>query len=417
LGRSRTEGVVTGLDFTEVTAMIDPASRILYRISGAELQRRWDAVRKQMTDRGIDALIMQNSNDWLGGAAKWFTDLPATNGYPRTVIFYPNEPMTVIEMGPFGASRALDNADTLHRGVAELLHTPSFGSISYTDRDDLDLALHALRKRKLRAIGVITPGVMPHAFMAGLAETLGSVPLVDATPWIDAIKAIKSAEEIGLIRQTAELQDAVFAEVLKEIRPGLRDIDITAIAQRKAQILGSEQGIFLGGSAPLGIRSPFVPRFMQGRTLEKGDHLSLLIEVNGPGGFYTEIARTVVLGKASQELKDGFAAVHQAQDYSLGLMKPGASCREIHAMHNEYMISHGMPAEARLYAHGQGYDMVERPLIRDDETMTIETGMSIVVHPGYVNDEVFALICDNYRIESGGPGDCLHRTPKEIFEL
>jgi Xaa-Pro aminopeptidase len=407
---------VTGLDFTEVTAMINPADRILHRISSAELQRRWDAVRGQMTDRGIDAVIMQNTNDWLGGYVKWFTDLPATNGYPRTVIFYPSEPMTVIEMGPFGASRALDNADTLHRGVAELKHTPSFGSISYTDRDDLDLALDALRKRKPRAIGVITPGFMPHAFMAGL-KTLGSVPLVDATPWIDAIKAIKSPEEIGLIRRTAQLQDAVFAEVLKEIRPGLRDIDITSIAQSKAQMLGSEQGIFLGGSAPVGIRSPFVPRFMQGRTLEKGDHLSLLIEVNGPGGFYAEIARTVVLGKASEELKDGFAAVHRAQDYSLELMKPGASCREIHAMHNEYMKSHGMPPENRLYAHGQGYDMVERPLIRQDDDMKLEAGMCLAVHPGYETQSIFAVICDNYILGPQGSGACIHQTPKMIFEV
>jgi Xaa-Pro aminopeptidase len=123
------------------------------------------------------------------------------------------------------------------------------------------------------------------------------------------------------------LQDDVFAEILREIRPGLRDIDVTSLAQRKGQILGSEQGIFLGGSSPLGIRSPFVPRYMQGRTLEKGDHLSLLIEINGPGGFYTELARTVVLGKATSKLKDAFAAVRAAQDHTLSHMKPGASAK------------------------------------------------------------------------------------------
>jgi hypothetical protein len=40
------------------------------------------------------------------------------------------------------------------------LHSPSFSSISYTARDDLDLAVAALRKRQLRAIGVVTPGAM-----------------------------------------------------------------------------------------------------------------------------------------------------------------------------------------------------------------------------------------------------------------
>jgi Xaa-Pro aminopeptidase len=245
----------------------------------------------------------------------------------------------------------------------------------------------------------------------------GCAKLVDATEFIDGIKAIKSAEEIALIRKTAALQDAVFAKVLDTIKPGLRDIDVTAAAQREGQILGSEQGIFLGGSAPIGQRSPFVPRYMQGRTLKAGDHLSLLIENNGPAGFYTEIARTIVLGKASNELIDGFEMVKEAQAHSLGLMKPGTPCRDIAAAHDAFMTERGLPPELRLYSHGQGYDMVERPLIRVDETMTLETGMNLAVHPGYETPSIFAVICDNYLIEATGASECLHKTPKQIFEI
>jgi Xaa-Pro aminopeptidase len=396
---------------------VDPASRILTRISDAELMRRWGAVRHVMRDRGIDAIVMQNTNDWLGGYVKWFTDLPANNGYPRTVVFHADAPMTVIEMGPSNLRRTFAPDEALHRGVGEMLHTPSFTSIAYTDHDDAQLAIEALRHHPNRTIGLVTPGVLPYAFVSALKDQFAAASFIDVTPDIDAIKAIKSDEEIALIRRTARLQDDVFTEVLKEIRPGLRDIDITSIAQRKGQILGSEQGIFLGGSSPLGIRSPFVPRYMQGRTLEKGDHLSLLIEINGPGGFYTEIARTVVLGKASSELKDAFAAVKAAQDYSLSLMKPGTPVKEIFAKHNAYMTSNAMPAESRLYAHGQGYDMVERPLIRQDDDMTLQQGMCLAVHPGYETPSLFAVICDNYLIEVRGPGDCLHHTAKTLFEI
>ena len=61
-----------------------------------------------------------------------------------------------------------------------------------------------------------------------------------------------------------------------------------------------------------------------------------------------------------------------------------------------------LPPELRLYAHGQGYDLVERPLIRADETMTIEADMNFAVHPGYETPSIFAVICDNYLI---GPTD------------
>jgi Xaa-Pro aminopeptidase len=400
-----------------MSSSVDPTSRILTRISDVELMRRWGAVRRVMQDHRIDAIVMQNTNDWLGGYVKWFTDLPANNGYPRTVVFRADAPMTVVEMGPSNVQRAFARDETLHRGVGEMLHTPSFTSIGYTDRDDVQLVIEALRRHPNRRIGLVTPGALPYAFVSALKEQFAAASFIDVTPDIDAIKAIKSDEEIKLIRRTAHLQDEVFAEVLKEIRPGLRDIDVTSIAQRKGQILGSEQGIFLGGSSPLGIRSPFVPRYMQGRTLEKGDHLSLLIEINGPGGFYTEIARTVVLGKASDELKDAFAAVKAAQDYSLSLMKPGTPVKDIFAKHNAYMTSKAMPAETRLYAHGQGYDMVERPLIRQDDNMTLQEGMCLAVHPGYETPSLFAVICDNYLIETRGPGDCLHQTAKTLFEI
>ena len=400
-----------------MTGMIDPASRILTRISPAELSRRWNAVRQAMKKRGIDAVVMQNTNDWLGGYVKWFTDLPANNGYPRTVVFHADAPMSVVEMGPSNIRRTFAADETVHRGVGEMLHTPSFTSIGYTDRDDALLAIDALRRHSHRAIGLVAPGALPYAFVSALKEAFSAAAFIDVTPDVDAIKAIKSEEEIALIRRTALLQDEVFAEVLKEIRPGLRDIDVTSIAQRKGQLLGSEQGIFLGGSAPVGTRSPFVPRYMQGRTLQKGDHLSLLIEINGPGGFYTEIARTVVLGKASSELKDAFAAVKAAQDYSLSIMKPGTPVRDVFARHNAYMTGKGMPAETRLYAHGQGYDMVERPLIRQDDDMALQEGMCLAVHPGYETASLFAVICDNYMIEATGPGECLHKTEKRLFEI
>lgn len=397
--------------------MTEPHERILTRISDAELERRWSAVRQQMRDRGIDVLVMQSANDWLGGYVKWFTDLPATNGYPRTIVFHADAPMTVIEMGPFGARRVLGGVDALHRGAGELLTAPSFLSVAYTHGYDADLAIDALGHHGVRTIGFVGKGAMPHALVARIETALAGSAFVDATDWLDRIKAVKSPEEIGLIRRCAALQDAVFAELLRIIRPGLRDIDVTALAEQVGLRLGGEQGIFLGGSSPVGVRSPFVPRFMQGRQLREGDHLSLLIEINGPGGFYTEIARTMVLGKASSELLDGFEAVREAQSHSLALLKPGTRASDVAAAHDTYMTGRGLPPELRLYAHGQGYDMVERPLIRADETMILESGMCLAVHPGYETASIFAVICDNYLIEADGPGECLHRTPKQIFEI
>jgi len=93
------------------------------------------------------------------------------------------------------------------------------------------------------------------------------------------------------------------------------------------------------------------------------------------------------------------------------------TARNIAAAHDSYMISHGLPPEMRLYAHSQGYDMVERPSIRRDETMTIAAGMYCAVHPGYETDSIYAVIRDNYVVGPNGPGHCLHRTEKKLFEI
>ena len=194
-----------------MTRMIEPASRILTRISEAELNRRWNAVRQAMKQRGIDAVLMQNTNDWLGGYVKWFTDLPANNGYPRTVVFHADAPMSVVEMGPSNIRRTFASDETLHRGVSEMLHTPSFTSIGYTDRDDVHLAIDALRRHSNRTIGLITPGALPYAFVSALKAAFAATTFIDVTSDIDAIKAIKSEEEVALIRKTARLQDEVFS--------------------------------------------------------------------------------------------------------------------------------------------------------------------------------------------------------------
>jgi Xaa-Pro aminopeptidase len=391
--------------------------RLLNPVSNAELDRRWAAVRKAMADHGVDAVVAQSNNDWLGGHAKWLTDHPATNGYPKTVVFHANDWMTVVDMGPRGGRRKLGGNDEVHRGVGEILTTPAFTSVAYTDAYQAELVVSDIKRRRYKAVGIAGGGALPHTFMAHIERELAPTTIIDMTEAIDWLKAIKSPEEIVAIRKSALMQDEIFARLLAKVKPGMRDTDVTALAQYEGRLLGSEQGLFLGTSAPLGVRSGFADRYQQGRTLQPGEHFTVLIENNGPGGFYTELARTMVFGKATPQLRDGFAAMKAAQDHTLSLIKPGASCRDIAAAHDVYMCGKDFPPELRLYCHGQGYDLVERPLVRADETMALAAGMNLAVHPGYETDAIFAVICDNYLVEANGPSECLHKTEKKIFEV
>ena len=71
-----------------------------------------------------------------------------------------------------------------------------------------------------------------------------------------------------------------------------------------------------------------------------------------PGGFYCEIARTLVLGPASGALKDAFASVKAAQAHTLSLIRPSADPAEIAAAHDAYMQSRGLPPEPTWHPPG-----------------------------------------------------------------
>src|SRR6266568_8850979 len=216
--------------------------RLLNPISTGELERRWAAVRKTMAERNIDALVMQNNNDWLGGYVRWFTDTPLSNGYPRSVIFPASELMTVVDMGARGGRRKISGTDEANRGIGEMIFTPAFTSVAYTDEYQAELVAEELKRRGYRTIGWVASGAMPHKFVARIERELdGKAKLVDATELVDRLKAIKSKEERGLIRKAAEMQDEVFTRVLNKIKRGMTDNDITALAQYEGRLLGSEE--------------------------------------------------------------------------------------------------------------------------------------------------------------------------------
>ncbi len=121
--------------------------------------------------------------------------------------------------------------------------------------------------------------------------------------------------------------------------------------------------------------------------------------------MYTELGRSCVVGaKVPQAMKDELEFCKTSRKMTLDLLKPGASCKDIWDAFNAFMRKNGRPMEARLYCHGQGYDLVERPLIRNDEPMTIEKDMNIVVHPTYIHGGYLNWLCDNYLIGGNGPG-------------
>ena len=57
-----------------------------YSLSQHELDRRWKAVRERMAEKGVDYLVVQSQQRFVGGYFRWFTDIPGQN-YHITAVF------------------------------------------------------------------------------------------------------------------------------------------------------------------------------------------------------------------------------------------------------------------------------------------------------------------------------------------
>lgn len=394
------------------------SERAVAPVSTAELERRWAAARAEMAARGIDVLLMQGNNDFMGGAVKYFTDLPATNGYPFTVIFPRGDLMTTIGQGPFNGDVMLPaGGDGLRRGTRRVLSTPSFVTAGYTGAYEAELAAKALAPYAAGRVGLVGLSALPWVFLDHLKRgALARADIVDATDFVDEIRAVKSAEEIAGLRKSCEMQDAMMKAVFAAAEPGRTDLELAGIAKAVGAKWGSEQGWYMAASGPVGTPAVMSPPHQQNRALRAGDQFTILLENCGPGGFYTELGRTCVLGKASAEMKDEFAFVLEARRFTLALLRDSASCKAIWEEYNAFMRRNGRPEEKRVHCHSQGYDMVERPLVRFDETMPIRNNMVLAVHPTYVTERTYSWVCDNFLISAGGPSR-MHHFAEAITEL
>ena len=193
---------------------------------GARCAPPWSAT-------GVDVLLMQNNNDHMGGYVQYFTDMPATNGYPNTVVFPRDDEMTVVCQGPFGGDEPPPQArhqlarrqahphhaelrvGALHQGLRSRARRQGAGAVTRNGH-------HRLRRH---LPDVVRDGRLHHE------ERFRTRAIVDASELVDRVKVIKSAEELELVKRAAAMQDGAMRAAFAAVKPGMRDTEVAAVAQ------------------------------------------------------------------------------------------------------------------------------------------------------------------------------------------
>ena len=85
-----------------------------------------------MKEHGIDYLVMQNSEEYMGGMLRWFTDYTARHQFPMTVIFPADDDMTVINCGAAPPAQQVFPPAFFARGIKNRLGDVYFATMPYT---------------------------------------------------------------------------------------------------------------------------------------------------------------------------------------------------------------------------------------------------------------------------------------------
>jgi Xaa-Pro aminopeptidase len=252
-----------------------------------------------------------------------------------------------------------------------------------------------LRQRRIRKAAV------PYNFPVGLAHSLAKngVTVVPMAGLFWPERECKTEEELQLIRRAIRITEIGLArgiEVLRaaEIKSGKRLVwgGTTLTSEKlRAEI---ETAILHAGGTPSGTIvaggeqacDPHNP----GSGPLKADSLIILdvFPKDGRSGYYGDLTRTVVKGKANEAQRALWATVFDAQTIALQKISAGGSGAALQKEISEFFRQKGFPAEIRDgrwvgffhgLGHGFGLEIHEPPRIAKTN---FKTGQVLTVEPG-----------------------------------
>ena len=374
-------------------------------ISQHELERRWKALRERMAAKKIDYLVVQSQNRGVGGYFRWFTDLPGGN-YPNTAVFPLEGEMTIISHGPASPAPPANPPDWALRGGKMKFNTPAFPNVWWEDAWDAEKAVEFMLRKKPRKVGLVGLGNMSAALYENVKKGLPGVECRSTPPiWSMKLRMVKSEEELTLHREAAYMHEMSYEIAKEAIEPG-RTIEEVILDIRIAQMeAGSEeQQVAIAFGQP---GAPHLAQMSWGNTyirrkLQEGDIVNLLVESSMAGGYWYDMRRFFSIGPVPAAYQEAWKIAREARAIMAENCKPGLLPAVAVAACDKFLKSKGCPPENRVSGHGQGLDLVERPVFIKDEVCKLETGMIVCLHPTAKTKHAAVCLSDTYVVTESG---------------
>ncbi len=231
-------------------------------------------------------------------------------------------------------------------------------------------------------------------------------------PLLEALKAVKTAAELDLIKQACAIAASAFIRAEAVLAPGLRETHIAAAAQSAfetnpaAQQFERSYGYLYCMSGPNSARAAAAFARTRNRRLEEG-YLVMMHANTCADGYWTDLTRTFTVGQPSARQQDLRIAIMQARQAGLDAIRPGVQGRDVDHAVRTVMKQHGL-AEAFRYAtgHGVGFAAANTngmPRIHPLSGDLLRTGMTFNLEPAaYFDGDGGMRHCDVVAVTEDG---------------
>lgn len=277
-------------------------------------------------------------------------------------------------------------------------------------------AVQEIKKRKLKRIGFERGAVTYDAWALMKDELPAQSNLRPVGGVIEALRAVKSSEEIAKIRRSVATASEAFARTLKQVRVGLRELDVAAELDYQMRRLGAD-GPSFDTIVAAGARTALPHARPTAAKLEANQ--LLLIDMGASrDGYASDMTRMAHFGAPGARVKDMYAAVLEAQRAAVQAVRAGAAGGDVDAAARKVLKKHNLDkAFVHSTGHGLGLEIHEPPRLGQKEKARLDAGMVVTIEPGvYVEGFGGIRIEDTVLVTKTGC-EVLTPTPKELVSL
>ncbi|WP_343234147.1 Xaa-Pro peptidase family protein [Microbacterium salsuginis] len=192
-------------------------------------------------------------------------------------------------------------------------------------------------------------------------------------------RVIKNTDEIMLLNQAAAMVDGVYQDIAEALKPGVRENEIVALANKRLYEYGSDQVEAV--NAISGERCNPHPHNFTDRIVRPGDQAFFDI-IHSFNGYRTCYYRTFGVGWATESQRDAYKQAREWMDAALDAIRPGVGSDVVAAVlprAEDFGFENELAAFGLQFAHGLGLGLHERPIISRLNSMKdpveLKTGM------------------------------------------